>query len=187
MADPVRIVVLDGDETGQELLEQSLRVLDPSVAGLEIDFAKLSVYDVGALGEKFDLVIFMGVLYHLRHPLLALDLIHEHVAGDLLLFQSMLRGSADVASLAEDYPIAETAIFDTPTFPKMSFVERRYSNDETNWWIPNRACAEAMLRSAGFDIMGQIEEIMSVTHCAPLAFWMPSQNIARMDRETMAK
>ena len=36
----------------------------------------------------------MGVLYHLRHPLLALDLIREHVAGDLLLFQSMLRGSA---------------------------------------------------------------------------------------------
>jgi SAM-dependent methyltransferase len=43
--------------------------------------------------RKFDLVIFMGVLYHLRHPLLALDLIHEHVARDLLLFQSMQRGS----------------------------------------------------------------------------------------------
>ncbi len=35
------------------------------------------------LGEQFDVVIFMGVLYHLRHPLLALDLIHEHVARDL--------------------------------------------------------------------------------------------------------
>ena len=45
------------------------------------------------LGERFDLVIFMGVLYHLRHPLLALDLIHEHVAKDMLLFQSMQRGS----------------------------------------------------------------------------------------------
>ena len=31
------------------------------------------------LGEKFDVVLFMGVLYHLRHPLLALDLLHEHV------------------------------------------------------------------------------------------------------------
>jgi tRNA (mo5U34)-methyltransferase len=38
------------------------------VVGLEIDFAKMSVYDVGAIGEKFDLVVFMGVLYHLRHP-----------------------------------------------------------------------------------------------------------------------
>ena len=44
----------------------------------------MSVYDVAALGERFDIVLFLGVLYHLRHPLLALDLIHEHVAGDLL-------------------------------------------------------------------------------------------------------
>ena len=49
-------------------------------SALDIEFRKLSVYDVGALGERFDVVLFMGVLYHLRHPLLALDLIHEHVA-----------------------------------------------------------------------------------------------------------
>ena len=63
------------------------------VSGLDIEFRKLSVYDVGALGERFDVVLFMGVLYHLRHPLLALDLIHEHVAKDLLVFQSMQRGA----------------------------------------------------------------------------------------------
>jgi len=56
--------------------------------GHDIEFRNLSVYDVGALGERFDVVLFMGVLYHLRHPLLALDLIREHVAGDLLVFQS---------------------------------------------------------------------------------------------------
>ena len=43
------------------------------VEGLEIEFRQLSVYDVGALGERFDVVLFLGVLYHLRHPLLALD------------------------------------------------------------------------------------------------------------------
>ena len=48
---------------------------------------------------------FMGVLYHLRHPLLALDLIREHVAGDLLLFQSMQRGSGDVEPLAGGLPV----------------------------------------------------------------------------------
>ena len=66
------------------------------VCGVEIELHELSVYDVGALGETFDIVLFLGVLYHLRHPLLALDLIHEHVARDLLVFQSMQRGSADV-------------------------------------------------------------------------------------------
>ncbi len=34
----------------------------------------------------------------------------------------------------------------------MYFVEQSYSNDQTNWWIPNRAAAEAMLRSAGLEI-----------------------------------
>ena len=61
------------------------------VLGLDIEFRQLSVYDVGALGERFDVVLFMGVLYHLRHPLLALDLIREHVACDLMVFQSMQR------------------------------------------------------------------------------------------------
>ena len=127
------------------------------VEGLDIEFAKLSVYDVGALGERFDLVIFMGVLYHLRHPLLALDLIHEHVAGDLLLFQSMLRGSHAVTPVADDYLITKKAIFARAGYPRLHFVERKYSDDPTNWWIPNRACAEAMLRSSGFTILDQIE------------------------------
>src|SRR5688500_5985459 len=55
-------------------------------AGADIEFRQLSVYEVKQLGERFDLVIFMGVLYHLRHPLLALDMIHEYVARDLMLF-----------------------------------------------------------------------------------------------------
>src|SRR3978361_1957618 len=100
----------------------------------------------------------MGVLYHLRHPLLALDLIHEHVAKDLLLFQSMQRGSRDVTSVEEDYDIFAPAPFDEPGYPKMHFIEQSYSHDATNWWVPNRACAEAMLRSAGFRIEAQPEE-----------------------------
>jgi len=94
----------------------------------------------------------MGVLYHLRHPLLALDLLHEHVVGDMLVFQSMLRGSSEVVPLATDYPFAERQIFDDPAYPRLHFVEHRYAGDPTNWWIPNRACAEAMLRSAGFEV-----------------------------------
>lgn len=127
------------------------------VEGLDIEFRRLSVYDVGQLGERFDVVVFMGVLYHLRHPLLALDLIYEHVAGDLLLFQSMQRGSDRVASVAPNYPFSETEIFDDPGWPKMHFIEHAYSDDFTNWWAPNRACSAAMLRSAGFRIEAEPE------------------------------
>lgn len=122
------------------------------VNGAEIEFRELDVYQVAQLGCKFDLVLFMGLLYHLRHPLLALDLLWEHVVGDTLVFQSLMRGSRDVLPIESDYPFSETAIFEGPGYPAMHFVEERYSHDPTNWWIPNRACAEAMLRSAGFRI-----------------------------------
>ncbi len=79
-----------GIDTDERYLRQARFAAE--VTGLEVEFARLPVWDVAALGERFDLVIFMGVLYHLRHPLLALDLIHEHVAKDLLLFQSDAAG-----------------------------------------------------------------------------------------------
>jgi tRNA (mo5U34)-methyltransferase len=123
------------------------------VTGHEIEFARLSVYDVGALGERFDVVIFMGVLYHLRHPLLALDLIHEHVAGDLLVYQSLQRGSAEVDAVPENADFWDVAMFDSPGYPKLHFIEHSYSDDPTNWWAPNAACSAAMLRSAGFQIL----------------------------------
>ncbi len=128
------------------------------VEGLDIEFRQLSVYDVGALGERFDVVFFIGVLYHLRHPLLALDLIWEHVADDLLVFQSMQRGSNDVMAVEPDYEFWDQDVFDAPGWPKLHFIERSYSHDNTNWWAPNRACSAAMLRSAGFRIEANPEE-----------------------------
>ena len=120
--------------------------------GLDIEFQQRSVYELAALGERFDLVIFMGVFYHLRHPLLALDLIYEHVADNMLLFQSMQRGSARVSPVAEDYLFSEWDIFNDPHFPQVSFVEHRYAGDPTNWFVPNKAAMDAMLRSSGFII-----------------------------------
>lgn len=156
-----RVLGIDSDE---RYLAQAR--LAAQVLGFEsdVEFAKLDVYDVGAIGEKFDLVIFMGVLYHLRHPLLALDLIREHVAKDLLLFQSMQRGSKFVLDLEDDYKFEDTGIFFEGSFPKLHFVEKQYSHDWTNWWVPNRACTEAMLRSAGFTIDKQIEEEVYLCH-----------------------
>ncbi|CUX67952.1 putative 3-demethylubiquinone-9 3-O-methyltransferase [Agrobacterium tumefaciens str. Kerr 14] len=120
--------------------------------GLDVEFRQMSVYDVGKLGEKFDLVIFMGVLYHLRHPLLALDLLYEHVVRDQMLFQCLQRGDERLPELHEDYDFSEWSVFDRNEYPKLFFVEERYACDPTNWFIPNRAAMEAMLRSSGFVI-----------------------------------
>jgi tRNA (mo5U34)-methyltransferase len=162
-----RVLGIDSDE---RYLEQG-RLAAAAFGFADIEFRNLSVYDVGALGERFDLVIFMGVLYHLRHPLLALDLIREHVADDLLLFQTLQRGSGDVFVPPEDHPFyvpgtrEAPACFDQPGYPKLHFVEREYAHDWTNWWIPNRACAEAMLRAAGFAIETAIADEDGVYIC----------------------
>jgi tRNA (mo5U34)-methyltransferase len=156
-----RVVAIDPDD---RYLAQAKFAAE--VNGFDIEFYHLSVYDIARLGERFDVVLFLGVLYHLRHPLLALDLIHEHAVGDLLVVQSMLRGSVDLVPLTDDYPFEEKAIFSRPGFPLMHFVENRYAGDPTNWWIPNRACFEAMLRSAGFRISAHPEEEVYICHRA---------------------
>src|SRR5689334_6741381 len=148
-----RVVAVDADP---DYLAQARFAAE--VTGLEIEFRQLSVYDVAKLGERFDLVLFLGVLYHLRHPLLALDLIHEHVAGDLLVFQSMQRGSPKVEPVRADYDFFEQEHFNQPGYPKLHFIEHQYANDWTNWWAPNAACSAAMLRSSGFEILEHPEE-----------------------------
>ncbi|HEY2732390.1 MAG TPA: TIGR04290 family methyltransferase, partial [Polyangiales bacterium] len=127
------------------------------VSGQAIELRNMSVYDIAELG-RFDLVLFTGVFYHLRHPLLALDLIRQHVMGGLLVFQSMQRGSGELSKVERDYPFSNSEIFQAEGFPRMHFIEHKYSQDETNWWIPNRACVEAVLRSAGFSILSHPEQ-----------------------------
>jgi len=129
------------------------------------------VFDIATLGARFDLVLFTGVLYHLRHPLLALDLLRRSVVGRLLVFQTMMRGAAEVPALAEDYAFTDAGPFRQDGYPALHFVEHRYAGDQTNWWIPNRACAEAMLRSAGFTVVshpdGEVYVCRPDPACAP--------------------
>ena len=148
-----RVVAVDTDE---RYLAQARFAAE--VAGADVEFRTMSVYELPALEERFDIVLFMGVLYHLRHPLLALDILHDTVARDLLVFQSMLRGSHEAAAVRRDYEFNETVQFEDPAYPLMYFVEHKYAHDPTNWWIPNRAGAEAMLRSSGFDLIDHPED-----------------------------
>jgi tRNA (mo5U34)-methyltransferase len=142
-----RIVAIDSDP---HYLRQARFAAEET--GCDIEFRQMSVYDVAKLEERFDLVIFMGVLYHLRHPLLALDLLYEHVVGDQMLFQCMQRGSVQEPQLQDNYDFSEWDIFESRGYPKLFFIEDRYADDPTNWFIPNKAAVEAMLRSAGFVI-----------------------------------
>lgn len=91
---------------------------------LDIEFQKRSVYEVDAIEGQFDYVVFMGVFYHLRYPLFALDKVIKKVRKTLV-FQTMIRGSEETKEVAENYHFWNKEIFADPRFPQMYFIENR--------------------------------------------------------------
>jgi tRNA (mo5U34)-methyltransferase len=113
-----------GTKAGFELARKALR---SRVEDKEIDVLELSPDTVGV----FDLVLFLGVLYHMRHPLLALERVASVTAGQLIL-----ETHVDLLALRR---------------PAMAFYPGEELNDDpTNWWGPNPAAVVSMLRDVGF-------------------------------------
>jgi tRNA (mo5U34)-methyltransferase len=117
-----------------------------------IEWRQLGVYDLAHVEEQFDLVLFMGVLYHLRYPLLALDIVAERVRGRLVLQTLTLPGDEQVDP-PHDLGIDERDRLLEPGWPMMAFVEHRMAGDPTNWWLANAAAVEAMVRSTGLRVV----------------------------------
>jgi tRNA (mo5U34)-methyltransferase len=124
--------------------------------GLEhcTEFRKQSVYDLGRSADSYDLVLFMGVLYHLRHPLLALDILAAKVRR-LMVFQTLTMPGDEVLEAPDDMPLLERQAMRKPGWPLVAFIEKRLANDPTNWWAPNHAAVLAMLRSAGLSVVSR--------------------------------
>lgn len=114
---------------------------------LPIELRQIDAYNVDTLGE-FDFVVFIGVLYHLKHPLYALEKVSA-ICKDTMYLHSLLHGEGDYETL-ENYEFDERKSFDDPKFPRMYFIEKSFNNDQSNWWIPTRSCLKAMARVAGF-------------------------------------
>ena len=98
-----------------------------------------SVYDLSPKTfGTFDLVMFFGVLYHLRHPLLALEKIHSVCSGTVLM-------QTDVSQNRSEKPMAEFHPFGVTSGPA-----ENPSRDPTCFWFPNIAACAAMLEHVGF-------------------------------------
>jgi len=116
-----------------------------------VRFEQTQVYDLARRSEQFDLVLFMGVFYHLRYPLLGLDIVSQHVKR-LMVFQSLTMPGEEVFAATRDRTMNERDLMTQPGWPKMAFIEHSFAGDRTNWWAPNHAAIEAMLRSAGLRV-----------------------------------
>lgn len=116
--------------------------------GSRIDYRVTDLYKLPALElGAFDYVLFLGVLYHVRHPLLALDII---------------------CSLTRDIAVVESAVIDGPAYesgvreeiPTLEFFETdELGGHFDNWFGPSVSCLMAMCRAAGFATV----ELLSVT------------------------
>jgi tRNA (mo5U34)-methyltransferase len=113
-----------GTKAGFDLVH---RVRGSKVESKEIGVLELSPETVGV----FDLVLFLGVLYHMPHPLLALERVAS-VTGKQLILETGVDMTWFRKPLMAFYPGAEAA------------------GDSTNWWGPNPAAVQAMLRTVGF-------------------------------------
>lgn len=117
-----------------------------------LEFRRMQVYHLAHMSETFDLVLFMGVFYHLRYPLLGLDIVAEK-ARRLMVFQTLTMPGVRVYRDTGDRGIHDREVFHRRGWPKMAFIEGRFAGDPTNWWVPNHAAVEAMIRSAGLTVI----------------------------------
>jgi len=114
---------------------------------LEIVNEDVHVYCLSNV-ERFDYVLFLGLFYHLKYPVLVLDRLAE-MTRERMFFQSHLLGSAgDTYKDQSNYEI-DTPLLENPYFPRLLFIEKLYNRDPTVWWIPNYTALEPLLRSAG--------------------------------------
>ena len=112
---------------GKRGFELARELLGSRVEDREVDVLELSPEVVGS----FDVVLFLGVLYHMRHPLLALERVAS-VTRELLVLETEIDLAFTRRPAAAFYPGQE-----------MRF-------DPTNWWGPNPPAVVGMLRVAGF-------------------------------------
>lgn len=120
---------------------------------------EMSVYEVceADLG-RFDVVLCFGTLYHLRHPLLALDRIGAVCDREIFIESAILDDFSPYrGGLGEGYGSQMVMEF---------YPDDQYGGNATNWWVPTLACLAHMVRTAGF---GRVEGWKLVSKPAALA------------------
>jgi tRNA (mo5U34)-methyltransferase len=170
------VLAVDVDEHYLRQARWAAPQLDPRG---RVEFRRMTVYALADLAEHFEVVLFLGVLYHLRHPLLALDIVAERVGGQLVLQTLTMPGEAPVEP-PEDLSIGEREVLTGPGWPRAAFIERHLAGDPTNWWAPDDACVRAMVRSAGLRVVAAPAEEIYVCEPDPehdFASWFRSAEL----------
>jgi tRNA (mo5U34)-methyltransferase len=143
------VTAIDIDE---KYLKQARWVAEMFNLNGKISFHRMQVYDLIKTPWKFDIILFMGVFYHLRYPLLAIDILSEK-ATDYVVFQSLTLQVEEEHQPVDDFRLRDRDILLEKGWPSMAFIENKFMKDPTNWWVPNPSAIKAIFRTAGFSFM----------------------------------
>lgn len=148
----------------------------------QVEFRQMQVYDLARLNAMYDLVLFMGVFYHLRYPTLALDIVAQKVKR-LMVFQTLTMPGREVYEHTDGLTVDNRAPMLEPGWPKMAFIEHNFAGDPTNWWAPNHACVEAMLRASGLKVAKALPHELylcepDAEHPSSIATWNKEEILA---------
>ncbi len=139
---------VDGVDVDPHYLRQATWAAGKLGLSDRVRFRQAQVYELAREPEVYDLVWFMGVFYHLRYPLLGLDILARKT-GRQLIFQSLSIEGDPAVELPGNLPYEERDRLGQPGWPRMAFIEDRFAGDSTNWWVPDTAAILALLRVAG--------------------------------------
>lgn len=105
---------------------------------------------------RFDVVLFLGILYHLPDPLLALHIIRDLCKSDALVFiETQITDGVVIRPDGVQLSLDSKTQSALQQIPMMQFYVGNSLNpdDFTNFWGPNVACVYAMLKDAGFEVL----------------------------------
>ena len=122
------------------------------ILGSSVDFVEANVYEITPerLGS-FDVILFLGVLYHLRHPLLALDRLRA-VSRGVVYVESLVCDQSVFTGMQQSRPLAEIAP-SLSGIPIAQFLPLgRFHPDWTNKWSPNVECLRALVEDSLFTV-----------------------------------
>ncbi|MFO7177358.1 MAG: TIGR04290 family methyltransferase [Pseudomonadota bacterium] len=135
-------------------LEQARWAAERYGLARSIRFREGQVYELARANRQWDIVLFLGVLYHLRYPMLGLDIVSRCVRRTLVV-QSFEVPGDEIEHAPENLELENREPLARPGWPRLAFIEHSLAGDCTNWWAPNRACMEAMLRSTGMRVVSR--------------------------------
>lgn len=153
----------------------------------KIRFEQMQVYDIAHLEDEFDLIWFMGVFYHLRYPMLALDILAQKTRR-MMVFQTLSLPGKEEMQLPDDVEFHKREIMTDKAWPSMAFIEHKLAGDPTNWWAPNHQGIISLLRSCGFKVTSTPEDETYVAEkdaavSSSLETWNHSEYLSAIGKE----